>query len=139
MGSDFSYADMTDRPVDEYDYELMGEGEVDGHPVWQIQSIPNTDRERKETGYEKQISFVRKDNFYVVRSVAWLRKGKRLKYFEVETLEQIDGIWVATEIHAKTNKGKQTLHQTVLTSSNVKFPESIDAERFSLRQLEKGP
>ena len=31
---------------------------------------------------------------FVVRSVAWVKKGNRLKYFEVKKLEQIDGIWV---------------------------------------------
>jgi len=139
MGSDFSYADLTDRPIDEYEYTLLGEGEVDGHPVWQIQAVPTTERERQETGYEKQVSFVRKDNFVVVRFVAWLKKGKRLKYYEVEQLEEIDGIWVATEMHMKTNKGKETLHRTVLRASNVRFPESIDEDRFTVRQLEKGP
>ena len=45
MGSDFSYADMTDRPLEAYEYTLMKETEVDGHPVWQIQSVPITERE----------------------------------------------------------------------------------------------
>ena len=34
MGSDFSYADMTEREIDRYDYHLLQEGEVRGEPVW---------------------------------------------------------------------------------------------------------
>ena len=139
MGSDFSYADMSDRPLDHYEYELMGESEIDGVPVWQIQATPITEREKDETGYEKQISFVRQDNYVVVRSVAWVKKGKRLKYFEVEDLEQIDGIWVATEMHMTTRKGKETLHKTVLYAKNVKFDQDLPEDLFSVRQLEKGP
>jgi len=139
MGSDFSYADMSDRPLDHYEYELMGEDEIDGHAVWQIQSIPITDREKRETGYERQISFVRKDNYVVVRSVAVVKKGKRLKYFQIESLEQIDGIWVATEMHMTTRKGKQILHKTVLYAKNVKFGQDLPEDLFSVRQLEKGP
>jgi len=139
MGSDFSYADMTERPLDHYEYELMGEGEVDGHAVWQIQSIPITEREKDETGYTKQVSFVRQDNYVVVRSVSWVKKGNRLKYFDVKKLEQIDGIWIPTEMHMTTRKGKQILHKTVLHARNVKFGQDIPDDYFSTRQLEKGP
>ncbi len=139
MGSDFSYADMSDRPLVAYEYELMTEGAVDGHPVWQIQGIPITEREKDETGYTKQISFVRKDNYVVVRSVAWVKKGKRLKYFDVKKLEQIDGIWVPTELHMTTRKGKQTIHKTVLHARDVRFGQELPEDLFSLRQLEKGP
>jgi len=138
MGSDFSYADMTERPIDEYEYTLMGDAEVGGHPVWQIESVPTTEREKDETGYEKLVQFVRKDNYVVVRSVALVKKGKRLKYFEVEKLEQIDGIWVATEMTMTTKKGKQTLHKTVLRSSDVRFDQDLAEDMFSVRQLEKG-
>jgi len=139
MGSDFSYADMSERPLDHYEYTLMKEGEVDGHPVWQIQAVAITDREKDETGYTKQVVFVRQDNYVVVRSVSWVKKGKRLKYFDVKSLEQIDGIWVPTELHMTTRKGKQTQHRTVLHVRNVQFGQDIPDEYFSVRQLEKGP
>ncbi len=139
MGSDFSYADMTDRPLDHYQYTLMKETEVNGQPVWQIEATPITEHERDETGYTKSVLFVRKDNYVVVRSVSWVKKGKRLKYFDVKTLEQIDGIWVETEMTMKTNKGKKTLHRTILRVKNVRFNQDLDPDLFTVRQLEKGP
>jgi len=139
MGSDFSYADMTKRPLDHYRYTLMRELEIDGHPVWQIESVPITEQEQDETGYEKSVSFVRKDNYVVVRSVHWVKKGDRLKYFEVRKLEQIDGIWVPTEMHMSTRKGEEILHRTVLSAKNVKFGQPLEEDFFTVRQLEKGP
>ncbi len=139
MGSDFSYADMTDRPLDHYQYTLMKETEVGGVSVWQIEAIPITEHEKDETGYEKSVLFVRKDNFVVMRSVAWVKKGKRLKYFDVKKLEQIDGIWVETEMHMTTKKGKATLHKTVLRAKNVRFNQDLAPDMFTVRQLEKGP
>ena len=138
MGSDFSYADMTKRKLDQYDYRLMKELEIDGVPVWQVEAVPNNPKEIKETGYTKTVYFVRKDNYVSIRSVSWVKKGKRLKYFEVEKLEQIDGIWVATEMHMTLKKGKKTLHKTILTASNVRFNQDIDENQFTTRQLEKG-
>jgi hypothetical protein len=138
MGSDFSYADMTDRKLDRYDYTLMQETEVDVVKAWQIESIPKTEEEIDETGYTKSIVFVRQDNFVMIRSVNRVKKGNRLKYFDVKKLEQIDGIWVPTEMHMTTKKGKATLHKTVLKSHDVRFNQEIDDDLFSVRQLEKG-
>jgi hypothetical protein len=139
MGSDFSYADMTERPLDHYRYTLMKELEVEGQPVWQIEAVPITEQEQEETGYTKSVLFVRKDNYVVVRSVAWVKKGSRLKYFEVKKLEQVDGIWVATEMLMSTRKDEEVLHRTVLTSKNVRFGQKQREDFFTVRQLEKGP
>jgi hypothetical protein len=138
MGSDFTYADMTDRKLDNYAYTLMKETAVDGVPVWQVESIPNTDNEIDETGYTKSVQFVRQDNYVVIRSVSWVKKGKRLKYMDVKKLEKIDGIWVPTEIHMTTKKGKATLHKTILKAHNVRFNQDLDEDIFSVRKLEKG-
>jgi hypothetical protein len=138
MGSDFTYADMTDRNLDYYDYELLKEDELDGVPVWIVQAIPNTEKEIDETGYVKQVVFVRQDNHVVVRAKNWLKKGGRNKYFDVKKLEQIDGIWTPTEMHMTTKKGKKTLHKTVLVADNVKYNQPMDDDQFSVRQLEKG-
>jgi len=138
MGSDFSYADMTDRKLDNYDYKLMKETSVDGVPVWQVEAIPNNPEEIEETGYTKSVSFVRQDNYVVIRAVSWLKKGKRLKYLDVKKLEQIDGIWVPTEMHMTTKKGKTTLHKTVLLLDNVRFDQGHEDDLFTTRRLEKG-
>jgi hypothetical protein len=139
MGSDFSYADLTSRDLDEYDYTLMKETDVGGVRVWQIESVPRTKKEIKETGYTKSILFVRQDNDVVIRSVGWLKRGGRLKYMEIKALEQIDGIWIGTEIHMTTKKAGKTLHKTILRNSNIRFNQEIDEDFFTVRQLEKGP
>ena len=139
MGSDFSYADMTDRPLENYEYKLLKEGEIDGHPVWVIQSTPTSEDEIDETGYTKSIQFVRKDNDVVIRSKIWVKKGTRNKYMEVQELEQIEGIWVPTVMTMTTKKGKQTVHKTILRVSDVKFNQDLDFDSFSVRGLETGP
>ena len=138
MGSDFSYADMTDRELDFYDYELLQEDEVDGYAVWIVQAIPNNEKEIEETGYTRSIFFVRKDNDVVIRAKSWVKKGERNKYMEVKRLDRIDGIWVPTEIHMTTKKDSATLHKTVLKASNVRFNQEIDEGEFTVRRLEKG-
>ncbi len=137
MGSDFSYSDMTSRNINDYNYTLVKEQELGGYKVWVMESVPKTKKIIDETGYKKSWMFVRQDNFVVVRALHMTNDGKK-KYMDVRKLEQIDGIWVATEIGMKTMKGKERLHTTVLNLSNIKFNQDLSESYFSIRTLEKG-
>ncbi len=138
MGSDFSYADMTDRALDNYNYKLLKEMEVRGHTTWLIQSVPKTKRMIDQYGYTKSVAFVRQDNFVIVRAVMWVKEGGRLKYMDLKTLERIDGIWQPLEIHMTTKQGKRTLHKTILKFHNVKFNRNLSKDMFTVRRMEKG-
>ena len=138
MGTDFTYADMSSPDLDDYDYKLMKEVEVNGHKVWQILSTPKHEDEIERTGYTKSVVFVRQDNLVVVRSVNWVKKGNKNKFMEVKALEEIDGIWTPTEVVMTTKKGKQTEHASVLKSRNVKYNQPMDDELFTERRLSSG-
>ncbi len=138
MGSDLNYSDMTSRDLEDYDYKILKEDEVRGKKVWVIQSIPRSKEVIDETGYKKGILFVRQDNYYVIRGIMWTESGGYLKYMDVKTLEQIEGIWVGTEMHVTKKKGKQFVHKTILKMDNVKFNQDLDYDTFTIRRLEKG-
>ena len=139
MGSDLSYSDLTRRDPDAYHHRLVGEGTLRGARVWQIESTPRSTRELEATGYTRSLLFVRADNHFVVRSVHWLREEGRRKYVDVLALEEIEGIWVATRMHVATRQGDETLHETLLTTSQVDFRKPLGAEHFSLQALARGP
>ncbi|HHD79841.1 MAG TPA: outer membrane lipoprotein-sorting protein, partial [Epsilonproteobacteria bacterium] len=65
MGSDFSYYDMTDRDLSDYNYKLLKETKVRGHDAWMIEATPRNKKVMKESGYKKTIAIVRKDNYVV--------------------------------------------------------------------------
>lgn len=138
MGSDFTYADMSRRKLENYDYKLLKEDEVDGHKVWIVEAVPNTEKEQKETGYTKSVLFVRQDIHVIIRSISWVKKGGFLKYMEIKKLSQIDGIWTPEEIVMTTKKNNQTVHSTVMYSKNVRYNQAMDDELFTTRRLEKG-
>lgn len=137
MGSDFSYADMSSRPLDRYTFTIMDETRVRDHEVWQIESVPNP-AEIERTGYRRSILFVRKDNFVVVRGVHWENKGGITKYLDVKKLELIDGIWTGTEIHMTSRKGKEVRHRTVLYNRETQFDQVMEDKWFTMGQLERG-
>jgi hypothetical protein len=138
MGSDLNYSDMTDRNLDDYDFTLKKEMEINGVQAWLIESIPRTKKVIKETGYKKSLLMVRQDNYFVIRAVNWVKDGGYLKYMDVRRLEEIDGIWVATEMHITKKRGKKFVHKTILKLNNVKFNQNLDDEMFTVRRMEKG-
>lgn len=138
MGSDLNYSDMTDRNLDDYDFTLKKEMEINGVQTWLIESIPLTKKVIKETGYTKSLLMVRQDNYFVIRAVNWVKDGGYLKYMDVKRLEEIDGIWVATEMHITKKRGKKFVHKTILKLNNVKFNQSLDDKIFTVRRMEKG-
>jgi Outer membrane lipoprotein-sorting protein len=141
MGSDLNYSDMTDRNLEDYDftfYKKQKETEVRGNKVWIIESTPRNREVIEETGYKKSLLFVRPDIDFVVRVVRWEESGGYVKFVDVKGLEQIDNIWVATEMHIRRKQGKQTVHQTVLRLNDVKFNQALEEDMFTIRRLEKG-
>jgi len=138
MGSDFSYADMTSRNIEDYEYAIMKEPIVKGHKAWQMLVTPKSEKTIEETGYTKSIYFIRQDNFVVVQALHYLKEGEKLKYMMVNELELIDGVWTPLEIQMVSKKGKQTLHKTVLRFSDYKYNQVLDESLFSTRTLQKG-
>ena len=138
MGSDFSFADMTDFDLDKYAFKMLDDGEVRGEKVWKIERTPLTREEIVERGYTKSVLFVRQDNYVVVRAVHWVKKGNKLKYLDIQKLEQIDGIWTPIEQTMTTKKGKKTLHKTILRFDDTKYNQELEESIFTQRRLEKG-
>ncbi|RUM73912.1 MAG: outer membrane lipoprotein-sorting protein [Sulfurovum sp.] len=137
MGSDFSYFDMTDRDLEDYDFKILKETEVRGHPAWMIEATPRNQAIIDESGYEKTIAIVRKDNYMVVRSINFLTNGKK-KYLDLKQIHLESGIWLVDEMTMTTKKGNSTLHKTILTFSNILLNGAIDDGVFTTRRLEKG-
>lgn len=138
MGSDFTYSDMTTIQLEDYDFSLKKEIEVDGHKAWVIESLPKNDSVVERTGYSKSLHIVRQDNFVIIRAVHWVKKSNELKYMDVKQLELIDNIWTSTEIHMTTKKGKAVQHKTVLKFNNTQYNQNLKDSFFTVRQLEKG-
>lgn len=138
MGSDFTYSDMTSRNVEDYEYTIMKEPEINGHKTWQMLVVPKTQKIIDETGYTKSIVFIRQDNFVIVQALHYVKAGKKLKYMKVLGLEKIDGIWTTTKIQMVTKKGKKTLHKTILEFIDIKYDQDLDESFFTTRTIEGG-
>src|SRR5579863_4704337 len=64
FGTDFSFEDLEERDVDQFDYKLEGETAFDGQSCWKIESKP---KEEKPSQYTSSLMLIRKDNYVLIQ------------------------------------------------------------------------
>jgi len=94
FGTDFTFEDLEEREVTQYDYASLGEEVVDGASTWKIQATP---KRAKSSQYTKSILWIRKDNYAFARMDLYVLKQvvRRLNY---TSLRNVQGIWTAREV-----------------------------------------
>lgn len=138
MGSDFSYADMSKRNLEEWTYKILKEDSVNGADVWVIESLPVSQEVTDKTGYVRSIAYVRKDNYQVIRGISYLEKKGEVKLMNVGKHTEIDGYWIGTETQMITQKNGKTIHRTLMKVDNIEVDFDANENDFTLSRLEQG-
>lgn len=140
MGTDLTYADMTKKDPDAYEYKMVQQDvTVDGERCWLIEARPLTEKEKKETGYLKTQVWVSKEKLMAVRVKAWVIAGKKMKYTKMGDIKKVEGLWVTHKMVVQTKRGGETESTSTISFSNLKLNDpSVTAELFSERKLEQG-
>jgi outer membrane lipoprotein-sorting protein len=94
MGSDFSNKDVSrsDEVVDDFDHSLLGQSEVDGHVVYEIESIPHEDA---AVVWGKQVFEIR-DDFVMLEERFYDQDGELVKALKTLEIAEMGGRTVAT-------------------------------------------
>ncbi len=108
FGTDFSFEDLEERDVNQYEYRLLGEQPIDGAPCWRIESVPS---QKKISQYTKSEVWIRKDNYAFAQVESFTRTVvvRRLKYSE---FTQVQGIWAGRRLEMSDLRRKS---RTILT------------------------
>jgi hypothetical protein len=105
FGTDFTFEDLEERDVAQYDHKMLGEDAVESAKVWKIEAVPKPSRSSQ---YTKSILWIRSDNYALVRVESFVNTQvvRRLDYAK---LENIQGIWTARELKmADVRRGTAT-------------------------------
>ena len=113
FGTDFSFEDLEERDVEQYDNSLKGEEVVDGEICWKIESKP---RASKTSQYTSSVLWIRKPNYAYAR-IENYTDSKLIRRIEYKDVEQVEGIWTPRllEVHdlernSHTNLKLESLH-----------------------------
>jgi len=130
FGTDFSFEDLEERDVDQYDYQLLGEDTVDGAACWKIQSTP---KETKSSQYTRSLVWVRKADYAFARIENFIKDQivRRLNYSEIANVQ---GIWTARVLEmSDLRRGSRTR----LTLDKLQYNVPMKDEDFTLQAIRR--
>ena len=130
FGTDFSFEDLEERDVDQYDYTLEGEETIDGAACWKIASTP---RQAKSSQYTRSIVWVRKDNYAFARIENYVKDQavRRLNYSQIQNVQ---GIWTARQLEmSDLRRGSRTR----LTLDKLEYNVPLKDEEFTLQAIRR--
>jgi len=130
FGTDFSFEDLEERDVDQYDYTLRGEEAVDGAACWRIESIP---RQTKSSQYTRSLVWVRKDNYALARIENYSKDAivRRLNYSDIQNVQ---GIWTARILDmSDVRRGSRTK----LTLDKLQYNVPLKDEDFTVQAMQR--
>jgi outer membrane lipoprotein-sorting protein len=128
FGTDFSFEDLEERDVDQYQYRLLGEELIDGAACWRIESTPS---EKKISQYTKSEVWIRKDTYALAQVESYIKTAvvRRLKY---SNFAQQQGIWTGRRLEMSDLRRKS---RTILTLEKLEYNVPLKDEDFTLQAL----
>ncbi len=128
FGTGYSFEDMEERDVNQFDYKLAGEDTVDGALCWKIESRP---KESKSSQYSLSILSIRKDNYAVAR-IENYSDQKLVRRIHNAGIEKVDGIWTPRTLEIEDVERQI---RTVLKLDKIRYNLPFKAEDFTLEGL----
>ena len=131
MGSDFSNKDVSKDTdiIDQYQHQLVGNYEQDGHHVYVIQSIPH---EEAAVVWGKEVLHIR-DDWVILEHQFWDQDDIRVKTMRTLEIQEMDGRNVATVVRMgkEDAEGEWTEVRTAMVDFDIELPENL----FTLSNL----
>ena len=128
FGTDFSFEDLEEKDVDQYNYKLLGEQPIDGAPCWRIEFVPTG---MKTSQYTRLEVWIRKDTyaFAQVESFVSHELVRRLKY---SNFANVQGIWTAKQLEMADMRRNS---RTLLLLENLQYEVPLKDEEFTVPAL----
>jgi len=130
FGTDFSFEDLEERDVNQYDFSLEGEESIDGAACWKIESKP---KQGKSSQYTSSRVWIRKDNYVPVQYENYM-KDKLVRRLVEKDLQNIQGIWTARLLEM-TDTGRRS--RTILKLENVHYNVPMKDDNFTVQALRR--
>src|SRR5690242_5425832 len=130
FGTDFSFEDLEERDVKQYDYRLNGEEPIDGAACWRIEARP---RQTKTSQYSLSRTWIRKDN-YVPAQWENFVKEQLVRRMHATDIQNIQGIWTARTLEMTDLRRKS---RTLLRMQKLEYNVPLKDDEFTIQALRR--
>jgi hypothetical protein len=131
FGTDFSFEDLEERDVNQFDYKLLGEQTVDGQQCWKIEAKP---KESKSSRYTSSLLSIRKD-IYVAVQIENYAAEKMVNRIHYSDVQKQDGIWASRTVEVFDASRNS---RTVLKLEKLRYNAPLKDEDFTVEGLRRG-
>jgi len=128
FGTDFSFEDLEERDVDQFDYKLLGEEMYGDNPCWQLESRP---KQKKASQYTSSKLWIRKETYVILR-IDHYKKDKLVRRINYSDIEKIQDIWTPKTLEVDDIARKS---RTVMRVDNLKYNMSMQDSEFTIEAL----
>ncbi len=128
FGTDFSFEDLEERDVDQYNYALKGEEKIEAEACWRIESRP---RESKISQYTNSILWVRKKTFSLAR-IENYSADRLIRRLDYRDAAEIQGIWTARRLEVEDFT---RYSRTILQMESLKYNVPFQNAQFTVQAL----
>jgi|HubBroStandDraft_6_1064221.scaffolds.fasta_scaffold334812_2 hypothetical protein len=133
-GTDFTYEDVEERVLDDFNYRLLSDTEtIDGHKTYKVEARP-VDATRSQYSYIYY--WVAQDVPVILHAEMYDQNGKLVREFHASGLKKASGISGARHVEMKSVQEKT---RTVLTIDQVDFNRNLDEKLFTPEGLDSAP
>jgi Outer membrane lipoprotein-sorting protein len=130
FGTDFSFEDLEERDLGQFDFTLLDEETIDGAKTWKIESRP---RQSKVSQYSHSYVWIRQDNYVTALLEAYVKDqlARRLKYSDIENVQ---GIWTARTLEMNDLRRKS---RTLLRLERLEYNLPMNEQDFTVPALRR--
>ena len=136
MGTDFSYEDVSDDKIPQFQYSFVGEEEIGGRTYRIVEQIPIADEVKNESAYGRKRQWVDPERLIATRIDYFGKDGTLIKRFEASSPVQIADYWRWEQV---TMTDFRIDHRTEIVYRDRAIDTgSVDTSLFTVRYLERG-
>ncbi|MBZ5725824.1 MAG: outer membrane lipoprotein-sorting protein [Acidobacteriia bacterium] len=130
FATDFSFEDLEERDVNQFDYRLTGEEAIDGAPCWRIEARP---RQGKVSQYTLSRVWIRKAD-YVAALYENLVKDKVARRLHETDIRNVQGIWTAETLEMTDLRRNS---RTILRIEKLAYNVPMKNDDFTVQALRR--
>jgi len=130
FGTDFSFEDLEERDIEQYDFVLQGDDTIDKESCWKIVATP---KPGKRSQYSASTYWVRKST-YTVAQIENVEGDKPIRRVSYREMAQVQNVWTAKRIEVE-DIARQS--RTVLALDSIAYNVPLGADLFTVQALRR--
>ncbi|MBI4622684.1 MAG: outer membrane lipoprotein-sorting protein [Verrucomicrobia bacterium] len=131
VGSDFSYEDVSGRPLPADSRKLLREESLNGRACYVVESVPKT-----RASFTRKLAWIDRANFLPLKEEYFDAQQALFRVFTADEVRDADGLPTVTR---RTMKNVKSGHRTEVVFKQVKYNAGLGEDVFTERALRRPP